>query len=69
MQIPYTELSEKALLSIIEEYVSREGTEYGNREYSLAEKVEHVLSQIRRGEVIINFDSESKTCQLSSEKI
>ena len=29
MEIPYTELSDEALRGIIEEYITREGTEYG----------------------------------------
>jgi len=34
MLIPYTKLSEKALRAIIEEYITREGTEYGVKEYT-----------------------------------
>jgi uncharacterized protein len=64
MIIPHTELSPEALRGIIEEYVSREGTDYGNRDYTLDEKVAHVQFQLRRGEVLIDFDPESKTCHL-----
>jgi uncharacterized protein YheU (UPF0270 family) len=64
MRIPYTELSDDALHGIIEEYVSREGTEYGSRDFSLEEKVEQVLAQIHGGDVIIEFDAESQSCQL-----
>lgn len=64
MKIPYTELSEDALAGIIEEYVSREGTEYGDREFSLQDKVTQVKAQLQRGEVMIDFDPESETCHL-----
>ncbi len=64
MNIPYEELSEDTLKGIIEEYVSREGTEYGYREFTLDEKVKQVLAQIHRGEIAIEFDPESQSCQL-----
>jgi uncharacterized protein YheU (UPF0270 family) len=48
VEIPYKELSAEALRSIIEEFVLREGTEYGARDFSLEEKIQHVLRR-RRG--------------------
>lgn len=64
MRIPWQELSEEALRGVIEDYVSREGTDYGDREYSLADKRQQVLRQLERGEVVISFDAESETCSL-----
>jgi len=59
--VPYTELSEDALRGLLESFVLREGTEYGARDFSLDEKVAHVLKQLRRGEAQIVFDPESET--------
>jgi len=64
MEIPYTELSDEALKGIIEEYITREGTEYGAREFSLEQKIEHVRQQLLRREIKINFDAESQSCNL-----
>lgn len=64
MEIPYTELSSEALEAVIEEYVTREGTEYGAREYSLQSKIEQVKQQLEKGEVKITFDPDSETCTL-----
>ncbi len=64
MDIPYNELSEQALRAIIEEFVTREGTEYGARDIPLDAKVEQVMSQLRHGEIGINYDEDSQTCQL-----
>ena len=47
--IPHHELSEDALAGVIESFVLREGTEYGERDYSLAEKVLHVRGQLDAG--------------------
>jgi uncharacterized protein YheU (UPF0270 family) len=59
--VPYTELSEDALRGVVESFVLREGTEYGARDFSLDEKVAHVLRQLRRGEAQIVFDPASET--------
>ena len=45
--VPYTELSEEALRGVVESFVLREGTEYGEREFSLDQKVDHVFRQLR----------------------
>ena len=64
MEIPHTQLSDEALQAIIEEFISREGSEYGLIEYSFEEKVRHVIKQLERGEVIVTFDVVSETCNL-----
>ena len=64
MEIPHSQVPEQTLLAIIEEFISREGTDYGHREYTLAEKVEKVKSQLLNGEIKLLFDSESSSCNL-----
>ena len=59
--VPYTELSEEALRGVLESFVLREGTDYGEREFSLDQKVEHVTRQLRRGEAKIVFDPATET--------
>ena len=54
--IPYRDLSETALRGVLESFVLREGTDYGEREVSLEQKVEQVLRQLERGEAQIVFD-------------
>ena len=57
--VPYTELAPDLLHAVVESYVLREGTDYGEREFSLAEKVAHVIGRLERGEAQIVFDPES----------
>jgi len=64
MKIPHTALPPETLRGIVEEFVTREGTEYGARDYSLDEKVTHVLGQLERNEVVIQYDPDSQTCNL-----
>ena len=59
--VPYTELSEDALRGVLESFVLREGTEYGERDVSLDQKVAQVTRQLQRGEAQIVFDPESET--------
>lgn len=64
MEIPWQRLPRETLTAILEEYVTREGTEYGLEDYSLAEKVAQIRLQLIRGEAIIDFDPETETCHL-----
>ena len=64
MKIPYEQLEKETLRSIIESFVLREGTDYGDQEYSLDEKIEHVMQQLKRGKVYLTFDEKSKSCNI-----
>ena len=55
--IPHGELSADALRGVLESFVLREGTDYGEREISLEQKVAQVLRQLERGEAQIVFDA------------
>ena len=62
-------MPEQTLLAIIEEFISREGTDYGHREYTLDEKVEKVKSQLLNGEIKLLFDSETSSCNLVRSRL
>jgi uncharacterized protein len=64
VEIPYSELSEEALRAVVEYFVLREGTDYGRQVYSLEEKVEQVLAQLRDGRARIVFDTTSETVDI-----
>lgn len=56
MIIPPGSLSEEALQGVLEEFISRDGTDYGEQELSLEAKVARLKPQVMRGEVLIVFD-------------
>jgi uncharacterized protein YheU (UPF0270 family) len=62
--VPYTELSPEALRGVVESFVLREGTDYGEREYSLEQKLAHVYRQLERGEAQIVFDPNTETIDI-----
>jgi uncharacterized protein len=64
VQIPAESISQEALEGLVEEFVTRNGTDYGDREYLLEEKKDAVIMQINRGDVVIVFDPESETCNI-----
>jgi uncharacterized protein YheU (UPF0270 family) len=57
MIIPHAELSPDALQGLIESFISREGTDYGTMEYSLADKVAQVQKQLNNKDVVIVYDT------------
>lgn len=65
-EIPAEALSEEVLRRLVEEFVTRDGTDYGDVEASLDQKVEQVLAQIDAGEVKIVFDPETESANLTT---
>ncbi|WP_020588335.1 YheU family protein [Desulfobacter curvatus] len=64
VKIPYDQLSPDALEGVVEEFVTRDGTDYGETEVPLEIKMNQVLDQLRTGKAVIVFDSESETCNI-----
>jgi len=62
--IPYSELSDDALIGVIRAFVLREGTDYGEREFTLEEKVANVRAQLESGEAQILFDPDSASVDI-----
>ena len=64
MEIPYQKLDPETLRGLIESFVLREGTDYGEQEYSLQDKVEQVHSHLKQGLAAIVFDEETESCSI-----
>jgi uncharacterized protein YheU (UPF0270 family) len=62
--VPHAALSEVALEALIEDFITREGTDYGLHEHTLEQKKSSVMRQVTRGEVAIVFDPESESVTL-----
>jgi uncharacterized protein YheU (UPF0270 family) len=63
MEIPHDSLHPATLRSLVEEFVTREGTDYG-QEFSLQTKVDQVLRQLREHSAVIVYDASSGTCSI-----
>jgi len=64
VEVPYSAISEDVLVRLIEEFVTRAGTDYGTVERTLAEKIADVRRQLVRGEAKIVFDPETGTANI-----
>jgi len=61
VEVPHTELAPELLRAVIESFVLREGTDYGEHELSLEQKVSRVVRQLERGEAQILFDPQTES--------
>lgn len=64
--VPPDQLSTEALQGVIEEFITREGTDYGAAEIELADKVRSVRAQLSNGAALIVFDPIAEVCTIVS---
>jgi uncharacterized protein len=62
--IPVKKLSAKALKGVIEEFISRGGTDYGVIEASLETKFKQVNYKLKNGSAVLVFDNETETTNI-----
>jgi len=66
MIISHENLDKEVLESLIEEFVSREGTDSGYLEGSLEESVSLIKDQLRRKQAFVVYDEKTETCNIVS---
>ena len=64
IEIPPENLNADVLTEVIENFILREGTDYGAAEVSLTTKIAQVQKQIIRGDVLVVFDPNTETVTL-----
>ena len=62
--VPHTELTPEALVGVIESFVLREGTDYGERAVPHETKVLQVRRQLERREAEILFDPQTESIHI-----
>lgn len=67
--VPHTELSAEALRGVVESFVLREGTDYGEHDVPHEQKVAQVMRQLERGEAQILFDPVTGTVDIVVVKV
>lgn len=65
IEVPQGALSREALEGLVDEFVTREGTDYGEREHSPDEKRASVRAKLASGQVLIVFDMETESVALA----
>jgi len=64
MMIPWQDIAPETLDNLIESFVLREGTDYGEQERSLAEKTADVKRQLENGEVLLVWSELHETVNI-----
>lgn len=64
MIIPYQQLPEDTLHAIIENFVLREGTEYGSEDVSLSDKIVQVHQQLKQGSALLVYSELHETVNI-----
>ena len=60
MRVPHTQLSPTALRAVVEEFVTRDGTDHSSVEH----RIELLLYQLDVGAVELHFEQETETCNI-----
>ncbi len=67
MLIPYQDLDNATLTNLIEYFILREGTDYGDQEICMRDKRDQVLEQIKQGSVVIIYSELNESVTLISK--
>lgn len=68
MYIPFEQIDPDTLYNLIKEFVLREGTDYGEHEISIDEKVEQVKQQLKSGKAVIVYSELHETIDIQQPK-
>ena len=64
IEVPWDALAPDTLNALVEEFVTRDGTDYGEQEVGLERKVLQVINGIKRKEFIIVFDTDQESTHI-----
>ncbi|HEX5677141.1 MAG TPA: YheU family protein [Alcanivorax sp.] len=62
--VPWHDIDAATLDNLIEEFVTRDGTDYGEQEIGTGTKVGQVREQLRRGQASVVFDDATETISI-----
>ena len=57
-------IDNETLQSLVESFVLREGTDYGEVEISMQEKVDQIIEQLRLGDIVIEYSEEHESVNI-----
>lgn len=64
VEVPYTDLDPQTLRNLVEDLVTRDGTDYGETEKTTDQKAAALMRALERGEAKLVFDLETETLGL-----
>ncbi|MEH6784791.1 MAG: YheU family protein [Alcanivorax jadensis] len=66
--VPWKDLPADTLTNLIEEFVTRDGTDYGDQEIPTATKVEQVRNQLKKQEAFVVFDEVTESVSVMGKE-
>ena len=64
IEVPRDQLAADTLQALVEEFVTRDGTDYGENEIALSSKVNQVVNGIKKKEYVIVYHQEMDCVQI-----
>jgi uncharacterized protein YheU (UPF0270 family) len=64
VEVPYEQLEPETLERLIEEFVTRDGTNWADQDGALEKKIGQVMAQLRNKKVRVVFDLTSQTTNI-----
>jgi hypothetical protein len=64
VEVPYEQINPDTLRKMIQEFVTRDGADWGDAGCSLEEKIKQVLEQLQTRKVKVVFDLASQTANI-----
>lgn len=68
MIIPWQDLEETTLNNILDSFILREGTDYGERDFSLAEKRAQLLAQLKAEKIVIVWSELNESLDIKDKR-
>jgi len=67
VEVPYLDINPETLRNMIEEFVSRDGADWGEAGGSMEDKIKQVLRQFESGKIKVVFDLTSQSANIVSK--
>ena len=67
IEVPYLDINPETLRNMIEEFVSRDGSDWGDTGGSMEDKIKQVLRQFESGKIKVVFDLTSQSANIVSK--
>ena len=64
VEVPYEKLEPETLQNLIQEFVTRDGNDWGDVDGALENKVGQVMQQLRNQKAMVVFDLKSETANI-----
>ncbi|KJY84222.1 hypothetical protein TW81_05360 [Vibrio galatheae] len=68
MIVPWQQIEPDTLENLIREFVLREGTDYGDVEISLQDKIDQIRTQLESGEAVVVFSELHETVDIQLKR-